>query len=199
MSKKDTKNWQEIKDACEQEELENLEDRSEDQQETSNEQELEYASREELESLLLAAEKKAQEQTEKAMRAIAELDNVRRRSEREVANAHRFGVEKLVKELIPVMDSLEQAYLTATQQSNQEMAQGIELTIKLLLTALEKFEVVQLNPEGEAFNPQEHEAMSIQISNELPANTVMMVFQKGYKLSDRVVRPARVIVSKTAS
>lgn len=189
MSKQKTKDWEAVKAACEAEEAEAA----------SEEKVLEYPSHEALESQLLSAEKKAEENLDKAMRAIAELDNVRRRAEREVANAHRYGVEKLIKELLPVIDSFEQALLAVNQETHKEMAQGLELTMKLLLTALEKFEVTQLDPSGESFNPQEHEAMSIQISDEVSPNTVLTVFQKGYKLADRVIRPARVIVSKPSA
>jgi molecular chaperone GrpE len=198
MSKQHTKDWQRIKDACEQDESEDL---AENEPEVLDEDKasLEYPSHEALESQLMLAENQAQENLDKAVRAMAELDNVRRRAEREVANAHRFGVEKLVKELIPVMDSLESALAIAAKDENKDMADGIELTMKLLMTALEKFEVTLINPEGQPFNPQEHEAMSIQVSDEVPPNTVMIVFQKGYKLSDRVIRPARVIVSKATT
>lgn len=202
MSKQQTKDWQRIKDACEQtedEDLQAFENELDASDEQDDEKALEYPSHAELESQLMVAEKQAQENLDKAVRAMAELDNVRRRAEREVANAHRFGVEKLIKELIPVMDSLESALVIAAKDENKDMADGIELTMKLLLTALEKFEVTQINPEGQPFNPQEQEAMSVQVSNEVPANTVLMVFQKGYKLSDRVIRPARVIVSKATT
>lgn len=201
MSKQNTKDWQRIKDACEQAELDALQEGEAESNVASDDEGkgLEYPSHEELETQLLLAEKKAEENLEKAVRAVAELDNIRRRAERDVANAHRFGVEKLVKELIPVMDSLEQALLTAKKEESKDMAQGIELTIQLLMSALEKFEVTQLNPEGIPFNPQEHEAMSVQVSDKVDPNTVMIVFQKGYKLSDRVIRPARVIVSKATA
>lgn len=197
MSKQNPKDWQKIKDACEQAETEGLP--PVEDEEASTEEALTYESRDELESQLAVAEKKAADNLDKATRALAELDNVRRRAERDVANAHRFGVEKLVKELFPVLDSLEQALLTVDQNAHKDTAQGIELTMKLLLSALEKHDVTLIDPAGQPFNPQEHEAMSVQVSDEVAPNTVLIVFQKGYKLSDRVVRPARVIVSKLST
>lgn len=151
----------------------------------------------ELEEKLTLAEQKAHENWEKSVRALAELDNVRRRTERDIANAHRYGLEKIVSSLVPVADSLEQALQLAQNEDDSAMQEGLQLTFKLLLDALQKHGVTQIDPQGEAFNPQEHEAMSIQEMADVAPNTVVVVFQKGYKLSDRIVRPARVIVSKT--
>lgn len=151
----------------------------------------------ELEEKLTLAEQKAHENWEKAARAAAELENVRRRAEKDIANAHRFGIEKFVTGLLPVVDSLEQALQLADKENQSAMYEGLELTMKLLLSALEKQGVVQLDPVGEVFNPVEHEAMTMQEFPNLKPNTVANVFQKGYKLSERVIRPARVIVAKT--
>lgn len=157
---------------------------------------LEAPSIESLETKLDAAEKLAHENWEKSVRAMAELENVKRRAEREVANAHKYGSEKLISSLLPVLDSLEQALQLTEKSGDEPMKEGLELTMKLFLDALHKFDVEQLHPEGEPFNPQEHEAMSmIDVPGAAP-NSVVNVFQKGYKLSDRVIRPARVIVSK---
>ena len=133
---------------------------------------------------------------EKSVRAIAELDNVRRRAEREVANAHRYGLEKLLSSLLPVVDSLEEALRLADLHADTAMHEGLDLTMKLFLDVLAKYDVQQLNPQGEPFDPQQHEAMSMQASQDVPSNTVLVVFQKGYKLNDRIIRPARVIVAK---
>ncbi|MGQ3892241.1 nucleotide exchange factor GrpE [Legionella sp. CNM-4043-24] len=151
----------------------------------------------ELEEKLTLAEQKAHENWEKSVRAVAELDNVRRRTERDIANAHRYGLEKIVSSLIPVADSLEQALQLAKNEDDSAMAEGLQLTFQLFLDALQKHGVTRIDPQGEAFNPQEHEAMSTQEVADVAPNTVVVVFQKGYKLSDRVVRPARVIVSKS--
>lgn len=149
-----------------------------------------------LEEQLTNAEQKAHEHWETAMRVTAELENVRRRAEREIANTHRYGTEKLLVSLLPIADSLEQA-LQIVQQSNQDgMYEGIQLTLKLLLDVLEKNGVKQIDPTGLPFNPHEHEAMSIQETIEISSNTIVAVFQKGYKLYERIIRPARVIVAK---
>lgn len=152
-----------------------------------------------LQKKLFQAEELAHENWEKAVRATAETDNVRRRAERDVSSAHKYGSEKLITSLLPVIDSLEQA-LQAAESANDETIksskEGIELTLKLFADALTKANVVQLNPIGEAFDPNQHEAMSMQDApNELPGS-VIMVFQKGYVLNGRVIRPARVVVAK---
>lgn len=157
---------------------------------------LDHPSYNALEEQLTLAEQKAHEHWEKSVRAMAELDNVRRRMEREVANAHKYGVEKLLSALLPVVDSLEQALQLADKNADASMHEGLELTMKLLLDALQKFDVVQLDPIGKPFDPQQHEAMSMQVVPGAAANSVVAVFQKGYTLSDRVIRPARVVVAK---
>ena len=150
----------------------------------------------ELNNKLDTANQTADEHKEKAARAYAELENVRRRAERDVANAHRYGQDKLINSLLPVLDSLEQAISLA--ESNSAMAEGLALTLKLFLDTLTKFEVQEINPEGQMFNPEEHEAMSMQVLPDAKPNSVVTVFQKGYRLAGRVIRPARVIVAKNA-
>lgn len=162
----------------------------------SSEGALEHPSYSDLEAQLTQAEQKAHEHWEKSVRALAELDNVRRRAERDVSHAHRYGLEKFVNALLPVVDSLEQALQLARQAEDSAMLEGLELTMKLFLDVLQKHEVEQVDPQGLPFDPTLHEAMSMQVSDEVPANAVLTVFQKGYKLHDRVIRPARVIVSK---
>jgi len=150
-----------------------------------------------LEEKLTEAEQLAHENWEKSVRATAELENVRRRAERDIANAHRFGVEKLVQSLLPVMDSLEQAQQLAMQSEDVAMVEGLSLTLKLMLDALQKVGVEQLDPMGQIFNPEYHEAMSIQVAPGAKPNEVIAVFQKGFSLHERVIRPARVIVAKS--
>ena len=150
------------------------------------------------------------------LRAFAEEQNIRRRASADVEKAHKYGQENFIKELLPIVDSLEQALLSAKphqeeQKQEQEsddtqdkvfngmfksMVEGIELTMKMLVDGLAKFHIEPLDPEGQAFNPQEHEAMAMQPSEKVEANMVIQVIQKGYKLHDRVLRPARVIVAK---
>lgn len=187
---KQKKDWAKIKEELDAHETER------ESEETAQDNALEHPDYQAFEEKLTLAEQKAHDNWEQAVRAKAELDNVRKRAEREIENAHRFGVEKLISSLIPVLDSLEQALHLAEKEANQGMQEGLELTIKIFMDVLEKAEVEQINPHGEAFNPHHHEAMSMQPSKEHPANTVLEVFQKGYTLNNRVIRPARVIVSK---
>lgn len=151
-----------------------------------------------LEQQIEALEAKLQESEDRALRAVSEADNTRKRAEKDVANAHKFGVEKLVKELMPVIDSLEQA-LSAADESNdalESMREGVALTLKMFEDAMAKFQVSPIDPLGQPFDPNQHEAMSAQPSPDHEPNTVMAVFQKGYSLNNRVIRPARVVVSK---
>ncbi len=193
MSKHDKKDWNKFKAENEVSE-ENMEsDQSEEVE--HNEPGLDHPSYLALEEKLTLAEQKGHENWEKSVRALAELDNVRRRAEREIANAHRYGQEKLTTALLPVVDSLEQA-LQMVKEPDTAMREGLELTMKLFLDVLQKFDVQQIDPMGTSFDPQLHEAMSMQEVPGTPANTVIAVFQKGYTLNDRLIRPARVIVSK---
>jgi molecular chaperone GrpE len=149
-----------------------------------------------LEEKLTLAEKQAHENWEKSVRALAELENVRRRADKDVSNAVRFGMEKMVTALLPIKDSLEHALQIANKQAEPTMMEGLELVVKLFTDTLEKFEVKEINPEGALFDPHTHEAMSMQEAPDVPPNTVLTVFQKGYSLSGRIIRPARVVVSK---
>ncbi|ASQ46871.1 nucleotide exchange factor GrpE [Legionella clemsonensis] len=198
MSKENKKNWHKIKEEHDLEEEHSSEEEafSEDEEERLEEPALEHPSYDALEEQLTAAEQKAHENWEKAARAMAELENVRRRAERDINNAHRYGVEKLLTSFLPVADSIEQALQLSEKEQNSSMHEGLELTMKLFLDILEKNGVKQLDPLGEPFNPQEHEAMSMQEAKDAAPNTVLAVFQKGYKLHDRVIRPARVVVTK---
>jgi molecular chaperone GrpE len=194
MSKNTTKDWAKIKEDSETPEV--VEESS---AEVHQEAALDHPSYLVLEEKLTIAEQQAHENWEKAIRATAELDNVQRRAERDIANAHRFGMEKMITSLIPVIDSLDQALQSADKEQNKTMIEGIELTMKLFLDVLTKFDVKQINPEGLPFDPQQHEAMSIQEVADVAPNTVLVVFQKGYILNERVIRPARVIVSKNTT
>lgn len=148
----------------------------------------------ELQAAMKDAEEKASENFEKMLRAISELENTRRRAERDVENAHKYSLEKFTNELIPVVDSLESALESLSQGGDH--AEGLELTHKMFLDVLAKFSIKQINPVGEPFDPKLHEAMSMQESPDAKSGTVITVFQKGYLLYERVVRPARVIVAK---
>ncbi|MBP6918117.1 MAG: nucleotide exchange factor GrpE [Legionellaceae bacterium] len=158
-------------------------------------EELEHLSYEALEDKLTEAEQKAFQYRDQATRSMAELENVRRRAERDVSQAHLYSLERFSKDLLPVIDSLEQALQSVAQDSDQAMFEGLTLTMKLFLSTMEKFQVTQLDPLGLPFDPNQHEAVSMQESD-APSSSVIMVFQKGYKLNDRVIRPARVVVAK---
>lgn len=138
---------------------------------------------------------------QKALLVAADLDNARRRFERDLANAHKYAIDKFVLELLPVVDSLERGLevkngMIGGDEWLQKMHSGMELTLDILLKALEKYGVHQLNPVGEIFNPTFHEAMAVQNDPSVPENTVLRVVQKGYVLKERVVRPAMVLVAK---
>ncbi len=152
-----------------------------------------------LQQQLAAMTEKADDHWQKALRAASDLDNMRKRSERDVAQAHKFGVEKLVVELLPILDSLEQAISAATEpgpEAGKDVVTGVELTLKMFTAALAKFGVTVLNPLDEKFDPNCHEAMTMQPHTEKPSGIVLDVLQKGYCLSERVIRPARVVVVK---
>ncbi|WP_033402705.1 nucleotide exchange factor GrpE [Endozoicomonas elysicola] len=137
---------------------------------------------------------------DQTLRAHAEAMNIKRRAEQDVEKAHKFALEKFVNELIPVVDSLEKGIESAEQGdgSHETMLEGMRLTHKQLLDALAKFQVLQVNPEGEPFDPNFHQAISMVPNPDMEPNTVMNVFQKGYTLNGRVIRPAMVVVSSAA-
>lgn len=147
-------------------------------------------------------EEQLEQYKEELLRAKAEMQNIRRRSEIDVEKAHKFALEKFVKELLPVLDSLEKAVESTEghEVQNEEVVtrikEGVDMTLDMFTRALEKFNVKQINPVGEPFDPQQHEAMSMVPSAEAEPNSVIAVMQKGYTLNDRVVRPAMVMVAK---
>ena len=147
---------------------------------------------------LQQAENKAAEHWDQLLRTRAEMDNLRRRTQKDLENAHKFGLEKFVTELLPVLDSLDMGLEAASQEnvSVESLQEGTQLIITMLKQVFDKFNVQEVNPEGEKFNPEHHQAMSIQENAEVEANTVLAVMQKGYLLNDRLVRPAMVLVSK---
>lgn len=142
-----------------------------------------------------AAESRAEENWDRILRMQAEQENQRKRAQREIENAHKYGIDKFVAELLPVKDSLEMG-LAAAGDESVKIREGMELTLKMLNDVFEKFGIEVVNPEGEKFNPEHHQAMSMQENAELKPNTVMAVMQKGYLLNGRLVRPAMVMVSK---
>lgn len=155
----------------------------------------------ELHALLEDARNKADEHWNQCLRLQAEIDNLRKRNQRDLENAHKYALEKFAGELLPVRDSLEMGIAAAAQGQNVDPAaliEGSELTLKMLGNAMEKFGITAVDPQGQRFDPQFHEAMSIQPRADVEPNTVVTVVQKGYLLNDRLIRPAMVIVSKAA-
>lgn len=148
-----------------------------------------------------ALKTQVQEFQEQMLRSQAEMQNVRRRAEIDVEKAHKFALEKFVKELLPVADSLEKAVESTEghEESGELVAsirEGVEMTLSLFMSSLKKFNVEQINPVGEPFDPQQHEAMSMVPAPDAEPNSVVAVVQKGYLLNGRVVRPAMVVVAK---
>ena len=139
------------------------------------------------------------EAKDQALRAVAELQNAQRRARMDVEKAHKFALEKFVNDLLPVADNLERA-ITASEQDNAELAavvEGVELTLKTLVDALKKHGVEPVDPAGEPFDPESSQAMTMVPNPDVEPNTVIDVFQKGYRLSGRLVRPAMVVVAKS--
>jgi molecular chaperone GrpE len=147
-----------------------------------------------LEELLRKAELQALEHHDAWLRAKAETENMRKRAQEDVAKAHKFAVDGISSELLAVRDSLEAA--AGVQNATFEsMKSGVEITLRQLTSVLEKFAVREMNPVGEKFDPHRHQAMSM-VESEQPPNTVVEVFQKGYMLHERVLRPALVAVAR---
>ena len=142
------------------------------------------------------ARAKADENWELALRTKAEMDNLRKRTERELENAHKYALEKFAGELLAVRDSLEMGVQAAGDAEAQQLKEGSELTLKMLTQVMEKFGIEMVDPAGEKFDPERHQAMSMQEAADVEPNTVVAVMQKGYTLNDRLLRPAMVMVSK---
>ena len=151
---------------------------------------------EELKAELAEARQQAAQNWDGYVRAVAELDNLRKRSQRDLENAHKFALERIVQELLPVKDSLE-AGIAAAAEAAESQREGLEMTLKMLTTVLARSGVSEVNPaQGTAFNPELHEAMTMQPSAEVPPGSILLTVQKGYQLNERLLRPARVIVAK---
>ena len=151
-----------------------------------------------LEQQLRQAELAAQEHHDAWLRAKAEADNIRKRAQSEIASAHKFAVENFASELLAVKDSLEAA-LAADNATAESLKSGVDLTLKQLNSVFGKFNLSEINPVGEKFDPHRHQAISTIESDEAEPNTVLQVLQKGYLLHERVIRPALVTVSKQKS
>src|SRR5215831_6570444 len=144
--------------------------------------------------LLKKAETEAAELRDAWLRAKAETDNVRKQAQNDIAKAHKYAIERFAQELLTVRDALELA-LATPHDTTEALKDGVELTLKNLKAAFEKAKIVEINPAGEKYDPHRHQAMTM-IESDQPAGTVVQVFQKGYLLNDRVLRPALVAVAK---
>lgn len=153
-----------------------------------------------VEAQLEAARAEADKQRENYLLAAAEAENIRKRAQNEIAQARKFAIEKFAAELLTVRDSLELASATEIDSGDSEaltkMREGLELTLKQLDSVFDKFDITVVDPKGEKFNPDHHQAMAMVENAELAPNHVVDVMQKGYLLKDRLLRPAMVVVSK---
>ena len=147
---------------------------------------------------LAEAQARADENWNLYLRAAAELENVRKRAARDVENAHKFALENFGRELLAVVDSLEMGLSAADNADAQALLEGSEATCKLLKTTLERFGISEVDPQGEPFDPELHEAMSMMPAPGVEPGSVAQVIQKGYALNGRLLRPARVIVAAEA-
>ncbi len=171
-----------------------------DAENAADEQERQVISAEEYADLLQENERlklERQENVDKALRATAELDNVRKRATRDIESAHKYALERFVNELLPVIDSLELG-INASQSAEDigSLREGMDLTLKKLFDCLDKFGVKAIDPGGEKFDPDWHEAVSMQELAGSASGQVVTVMQKGYELNGRLVRPAMVVVAK---
>lgn len=156
---------------------------------------------ENLQQQLAAALTMAQQEKERSLRTAAEMENLRRRAAMDVEKAHKFALEKFAGELLPVIDSLERA-LEMSDRENELLKptlEGVELTLRSMLNAVGKFGVLPIDPQGESFDPNRHQAMSMVENPNVAPNTVLAVMQKGYELNGRVIRPAMVMLAKAPS
>ena len=152
---------------------------------------------ESLQNQLEKEKKDSQKNKDLALRAQAEVDNIRKRTARDVENAHKYALERFVNELLPIIDSLELGMSAAESVEDiDDLREGMGLTIKMFDTAMNKFNVKAVDPQSEKFNPEQHEAVSMQEIDGTESGIVVKVMQKGYELNGRLVRPAMVIVAK---
>ena len=155
---------------------------------------------EQLGEQLILATQRADENWDKLVRVQAEMENLRRRTEKEIGDARKFALERFAKDLLVVLDSLELGIQAASSESAEvaSLREGSELTLRQFLSVLEKFNVQTVDPMGQKFNPEWHQAMAMEPTHAVEPNTVVKVFQKGYVLNDRLLRPAMVVIAQSA-
>lgn len=138
---------------------------------------------------------KAEENWDRYLRAVAEAENVRKRAARDLENARKFALERFATDLLAVRDSLEMGIAAGESADAESLLEGSRATLRQLASTMERFGVEEIDPEGEPFDPNRHEAMTMQPATEVEPDTVLTVFQKGYMLNGRLLRPARVVVA----
>lgn len=150
---------------------------------------------------LLELEEQLAAAKDQSLRTVAELQNIRRRAEQDVEKAHKFALEKFSTDLLPVIDSLELALAHSSAQDEhvKQIREGVELTLKMFQDTLKRYNLEAIDPHGQPFNPEHHQAMAMQENADVEPNSVLNVFQKGYLLNGRLLRPAMVVVSKAPS
>lgn len=153
---------------------------------------------EDLAARVQALEEQLAAAQDQSLRAAAELQNIRRRAEQDVEKAHKFALEKFAGDLLAVVDSLERGLELSNpdDEAIRPMREGVELTLKLMLDTLGRYQLEQLDPQGQPFNPEHHQAMAMEETTHVEPGSVLKVFQKGYLLHGRLLRPAMVVVSK---
>lgn len=168
------------------------------QQADDNLQEAQQQVDNDVEAMLAQAQDEAAKNKELALRLQADMENLRRRTRLDVESAHKYALEKFVNALIPALDSMEMGMEAAAKEeaTKESIREGVEMTFKQMLDVLAEFSVERIDPKDEKFNPQDHEAMTMIPSPEHESQMIVDVIQKGYKLNERLVRPARVIVAQ---
>lgn len=169
---------------------------AEQQQDT----ELDNGADEDIHLLLEDARNKADTHWNDLLRTQADLENLRKRTSRDLENAHKYGMEKFIQEILPVWDSLAMAIAASKDEDVDvnKIREGMDLTLKMMSASMDKFNVQEVNPEGQPFDPEQHQAMSMVETAEAAPNTILNVFQKGYLLNGRLIRPAMVVVAKAS-
>ena len=170
---------------------------SKESEKNTEDEEKNAASAEFLQEQLEKLQDESKDNLDKVLRAQAEMENLRKRTSRDVENAHKYALEKFVSELLPVLDSLELGLSASENAENvDDLHKGMELTLEMFNRALEKFGVKTIDPKGEKFNPELHEAVSMQEIEDSESGIIVTVIQKGYSLNERLIRPAMVVVVK---
>ena len=150
-----------------------------------------------LQEQLEKLQEQSQVSLDKVVRAQAEMENLRKRAARDVENAHKYALEKFTNELLPIIDSLELGLSASAKAKNlDDLCKGMELTLEMFNTVMEKFGITMIEPKGEKFNPELHDAVSMQDTDDSNSGIIIEVMQKGYALNGRLIRPAMVVVAK---